>query len=238
MKIITIIFCFVFSISSYCQTLLIGSSKYNPPFETWTAQQKMPYGYDIDFMNEVCKRLHATCEYKPYSFDELFVALEQDKVDLVISSIIISAYREDEFLFSLPYLESNAQFLTYSNSPISSFKDLSGKKIGIRSGTPYDYLLRSDNNKFTVVYYPQIEDMLVALSTKQIDACIIDYEAAKYWIATNPGIYKLIGGKLLIGNGYAIMANKDKKELIQQINRIILQMEADGTYLKLYNQYF
>ncbi|BCA93834.1 hypothetical protein TUM19329_01950 [Legionella antarctica] len=50
--------------------------------------------------------------------------------------------------------------------------------------------------------------------------------------------FKLVGQKILMGEGYGIMALKSNALLIQQINKSLLDMEADGTYLKIYNQYF
>ncbi|HAT9019967.1 TPA: transporter substrate-binding domain-containing protein, partial [Legionella pneumophila subsp. pneumophila] len=46
------------------------------------------------------------------------------------------------------------------------------------------------------------------------------------------------GKKISIGEGYSIMANPDQFVLIKKINKILLEMEADGTYLRLYSEYF
>jgi arginine transport system substrate-binding protein len=83
-----------------------------------------------------------------------------------------------------------------------------------------------------------INDMFVGLQNNEIDAFILDYESAKYWIATNPGIYKLIGSKKPVGEGYAVMTNLGNSELINRINQVILQMEDDGTFIHLYSTYF
>lgn len=225
------------STSCFSETLNIGSSKYNPPFETWASDNSV-YGYDIDFMMEICKRLNVTCQFHPYSFDNIFNALKEKKIDLVISSIIITPNRQKEFLFSLPYLESNAQYLTANYSDINTLAELYGKRIGVKKGAAYAELAASANQNYTIVEYSMLEDMFLALQNEDIDACLIDYESAKYWVAINPGIYKFIGGKIPIGTGYAIMANPDQGPLIKEINRIILEMESDGTFLRIYSQYF
>jgi arginine transport system substrate-binding protein len=66
----------------------------------------------------------------------------------------------------------------------------------------------------------------------------MDFESSKYWIATNPDTYKLIGGKIPVGEGYAIMINPEQTQVKTTIDRIILEMEEDGTFLRLYKQYF
>ncbi|MFA1369849.1 transporter substrate-binding domain-containing protein, partial [Legionella pneumophila] len=41
-----------------------------------------------------------------------------------------------------------------------------------------------------------------------------------------------------IGNGYGILALKNNAPLIMKINKALLQIEKDGTYLEIYNTYF
>ena len=84
----------------------------------------------------------------------------------------------------------------------------------------------------------EIEDMFLALKENKVDVCILDYETAKNWSALNAGIYKLIGKKIPIGDGYAIMLNLDQQNLKEKINRTILEMQEDGTFLRTYSQYF
>lgn len=49
---------------------------------------------------------------------------------------------------------------------------------------------------------------------------------------------QLIGDKIPIGSGYAIIALKNQSALIDKINYILLEMEKDGSYLRIYNEYF
>ncbi|WP_298624982.1 transporter substrate-binding domain-containing protein [uncultured Legionella sp.] len=238
MKLLVFTLSFLFSLSCYSQALIIGSSKFNPPFETWTSHENDYYGYDVDLIKTICKRMNVKCTYKAYLFHELFNAVNNNEVDLVIASIIRTEKREKDFLFSIPYLESYSQYITSTKSSINNTDDLSGKRIGVRMGTPYGKQVLSDNRQNKVIYYAMINDMFIGLQNNEIDAFLLDYEAAKYWIATNPGIYKLIGKKKPIGSGYAIMSNKSKSDLINRINTILLQMNDDGTFLNLYSKYF
>ncbi|HAT9397002.1 TPA: transporter substrate-binding domain-containing protein, partial [Legionella pneumophila subsp. pneumophila] len=40
------------------------------------------------------------------------------------------------------------------------------------------------------------------------------------------------------GSGYGIIALKNQSALIDKINHILLEMEKDGSYLRIYNEYF
>lgn len=240
MKVLVFLLYLICTTIAFSQTLVIGSSKYNPPFETWVNKdnQYYAYGYDIDFMNEICRRLNYVCEFKPYGFDQLFTSLKNREVDAVISAIIVTDNRKELFAFSLPYLESSAQYLTNTKSAINKMTDLVGKKIAARADTPYGKLAGRETQYSTVVSYDSTEDMFIALQNNEVDACIMDYQEAKNWLASNPGIYKFIGKRIPIGDGYAIMLNLDQTKLKEDINRVILEMEADGTFLRIYSQYF
>ncbi|HAT8642497.1 TPA: transporter substrate-binding domain-containing protein [Legionella pneumophila] len=238
MKLLQLLLFIIISSNSYSLNLTIGTSKFNPPFEVWSGNNSSLYGFDIDLMQEICRRLHAACTFKAYIFDDLFPALKNREVDLVIASMIITDERKKHFIFSLPYMESNSQYITTVDSKINTFDDLHGQKIGVRKGTPYARQVLSENRNNQVIFYELIQDMLLGLSNNEVDASLMDYEAAKYWMASEPYAYKLIGKKISIGEGYSVMANPDQFVLIKKINKILLEMEADGTYLRLYHEYF
>ncbi|KGP62751.1 ABC transporter substrate-binding protein [Legionella norrlandica] len=238
MKLFKLLILMIISSNSYSLNLTIGTSKFNPPFEVWSGDKNSLYGFDITLMTEICRRLKAKCTFKAYIFDELFPALKGRKVDVVIASMIITDERRQNFIFSLPYLESNSQYITNFNSKINTLDDLYNKKIGVRKGTPYGKQVLSEKRNNNIIIYSLIQDMLDGLNANQVDASLMDYEAAKYWIASEPNGYKLIGDKIPIGDGYAIMANPDQTQLIEQINETLLEMESDGGYLTIYSEYF
>lgn len=224
---------------SYAQTLLIGTTFENPPFNSIADQNGNFFGFDIDIMGKICQHLNLQCKFKAIDFNNLFTELKANKIDLAIAAIIITADREQQFLFSLPYLESSAQFITQQQSTLKTPEDLENKKIGVRLGTPFKALALSlYGEKVNIVALPRIEDLLDGLNNNTIDAVLMDAKAAKNWAVNNSSQYKLIGSNIPIGEGYGIMANQTQTQLIAQINQVLIGMEADGTYLKIYSRYF
>ena len=224
---------------SYAQTLLIGSTYQNPPFNSIADQKGNFYGFDIDIMGAICQRIKLRCKFKPVQFNNLFTELNAGKIDLAIAAIIITTNREEEFLFSLPYLESSAQFMTNIQSDIKTPDELINQKIGVRLGTPFKSLARKlYGDKITIVELPSTEDLLVKLDDESIDAILMDAPTAKDWATNDSNQYRLIGTRIPIGKGYGIMATQDQEKLISQINQALISIEADGTYLKIYSHYF
>ena len=221
------------------QALTIGTTPQNPPFNSRVDKNQFFYGFDIDIMDEICKRAKLKCEYTSVVFNDIFNALRAGKIDLANAAIIITQEREEDFLFSLPYLESNAQFIALQSSKIDNPKDIQNKRVGTRNGTPFKKLATSlYKDQINLVDFSSTADVLNALSSNQVDVVLMDYAAANYWVANSGNLYKLIGGPVPLGLGYGIMANKGQNALINHINKALLSMEADGTYLKIYERYF
>ncbi len=224
---------------SYAQNLTIGTTSQNPPFNSLADQKDHFYGFDIDIMGEICNRIQARCQFIPLLFNSLFTQLSTENIDLAIAAIVITPYRQQEFLFSLPYLESRGQFITLQQSNINTLENIPNKKIGTRLGTPFKELAFSlYKNSVTLVDVLDIADLMDSLNNKTIDVALMDAEAAKNWVMNNSNVYKLIGAPIPVGGGYGIMANPNQGALISQINQALLHMEDDGTYLKIYTRYF
>ncbi|HAT9593342.1 TPA: transporter substrate-binding domain-containing protein, partial [Legionella pneumophila subsp. pneumophila] len=49
---------------------------------------------------------------------------------------------------------------------------------------------------------------------------------------------KLLGDSFPFGVGFGVVARLDQAELIEKINQALIEIENDGTYLKIYNLFF
>jgi ABC-type amino acid transport substrate-binding protein len=226
------------------QVLRIGTTAHYPPFASIADQKNDFVGFEIDIMGQICKRINASCQYKAMTVEALAPALMMEQIDLAMAAIIIPSVKIEPFIFSLPYLPSSAQFMTEKQSSINVPADIRNKKVGVRSGTLYNNSLLGSlvkqiyQDEVTIVMYPKMDDMFVALTNHEIDVIFTNTEAVKYWNFNNGNTYKLIGSAIPIGNGYGIMGKKDQETLFANINRALLGMEADGAYLNIYSRYF
>ncbi|CDZ76068.1 Histidine-binding periplasmic protein precursor [Legionella massiliensis] len=177
--------------------------------------------------------------FYPLTFSQIFSDLLSNHIDIGLAAISITELRQETFLFSLPYLASSGQFVTATSSSISSLAGLHEKRVGSVEGTLFKALVQERfKNLVQIVEYPTLTEVFQALSNGKVDAVITDEAAAKYWVATNSTMFKLVGNGIPVGVGYGIMVNKSKGELIEKINKALLEMETDGAYLKIYNRYF
>lgn len=233
--------CIIFLFCNFClyaNPIKVGILEYAPPFSS-KADGNHYFGFIIDLMNEVCRRMDRECVYVPVALGDKMIALQRGIIDISFDPSPITTNIPEQFMFSLPFLASHGQFVARKDSTINSYNDIKQKKIGVLKYTLFESFLSikfDDDN--VVIPYDKLFDLISAFSDSKIDLIMLNYSFAHYLMNTTPGKFKLIGDKINMGDGYGVLALKINANLINDFNHIILDMEEDGTYLKIYNQYF
>lgn len=229
----------LFTSSAMSKPLIVGTMLFEPPYEQQLATKDFT-GFDIDLMRAICARLHKECVFKGSDFSQIFDDLQSKKIDIAISALIITENRKKEFIFSIPYLASQVQFITLTENPIQATVNLNGNKVGILKGAypAANYLRKNYGDNVAIIPYPALPELLEALSDKKVDLLLVDAFYGDYWITTPQSPFKVVGDKILLGSGYGIMTTAKNAALIKDINRALLSIQADGTYAEIYSRYF
>lgn len=241
MKRILSILLFIFSSHLFAEPLIIGTMSYDPPYEQQINNKNDFTGFDIEIMNAICKRINRECRFKAVEFSDLLTELNAGQIDLAISAISITKERKKKALFSLPYFVSEVQFMALKSTDINSIKGLKGNKIGILEGSsPLENFINDAYgvNANKIVTYAKITDLIQALADKKINLVLMDAFYAEYWLTTGQSPFKTIGKAFPLGIGYGIMTTKNNQSLIAEINKALIEIEADGTYIEIYSRYF
>lgn len=224
-------------------TYLIGVSPSNPPLSL-QANERNFFGFEIDIMNALCKRIKIRCAYKSVLASGVVSELAAGRIDFALAAIIRPAAPLEGFIFSLPYLSSGARFMTLKSSSINKPSEIEGKTVGVRRGTLEggrlfeNLILQIYRHNIKVVEYPTTNALMMALTNESIDILFTNAAVVDYWYYNNTTLYKRVGAKVPVGGGYAIMATTRQEMLITKINQALLEMLSDGSYLRVYNTYF
>lgn len=218
-------------------TIKVGTEYFYPPYVISTSE-----GFDMSLIQLLCQRMQQDCELIPMDFHEIFPALDSGRIDIAIGGISISLPRLQKYIFSLPYLVGTGQFLVLKGTGMNSAKDLVGKNVGVikgeeDGGVTYQCLVQKFGNSFKITEYNDMEDLISALSNKDISAAFIHKPTAYYWVQNGGDQFDTIGEPILLGQGIGIMALPSKANLIQKINQLLVDTEKDNSYLNLYKTY-
>ena len=93
------------------KVLRVGMSANQPPM-TMTNREGGLMGFDVDLAKALAMAMKVKLDIKTMPFGELMMALEEDKIDMVISGMSITPERTELVSFVGPYMMSGKSILT------------------------------------------------------------------------------------------------------------------------------
>lgn len=239
MKLILLVVLCLGNICAHAKPLQVGVVNFAPPFSSVIGNSNHYYGFCIDLMDELCARIQETCQYKTTELGQKQLEdLRQGIIDITFLTSPVKPTDNTDYIYSLPYLPSRGQFLVLNNSGLNTIDELAGKKIGVFQASELkNTVVAKYTPQKNIHEYTQMPDMLDALSSHQVDALLINASFAKY-LVNNIKRLKPLGQPIEVGMGYGMIALKKNATLINRINKALLQIEADGTYMAIYKKYF
>ncbi|MEK1908238.1 MAG: transporter substrate-binding domain-containing protein, partial [Pseudomonas sp.] len=211
-----------------------------PPF----TDQRLPNnGLAVDLVNTALQRAGYTTEYVEAPWARVLYGLQQGDYDL-----IVSAWYSDERthfgLFSEPYLINRIRFLQHRRTHIefNSLADLRPYSIAVVRGYSYSTEFDQDASLSKV---PVLEFAMGArmLAAGRVQLALEDELVAQHYL--NRELSEVKSGleflpKPLSENGLHILVRRSHplhQQIVDDFNRAIVQMRADGTYAQIYQRH-
>ena len=219
-------------------TLTVCSDVPYPPFEDFDKSSPTGFkGFDIDIMTEVAKRLDLKLEVQDSAFDPLQsgAALNADQCDVAASAMTITPDREKNLDFTDGYYASKQSLLVPSDSDIASIDDLDGKKVGVQQGTTGKTYAEENATGADLISFPSDGEMFQAIKGGQVDALLQDLPVNLDH--TKDGDFKIVE-TYDTNEEYGFAIKQGNTQLVEDINGALKDMRDDGTYDKIYNEYF
>lgn len=217
------------------QDLTFAMEPSYPPFEN-TNEKGEIIGFDVDIANAICKEIQATCHFKGQAFDALIPNLKAKRIDAVISAVDITEARSKQVLFSEPYYDSSASYVT-----IKGKADLaSAKNVGVQNGTTFQQYIVAEAKQYNPKSYASLQDAILDLKNGRIDIIFADTAVLADMISKEPEIVftgNKVTDKKYFGNGLGIAVNKANKELVSSLNKGLATIKANGEYQKIYDKW-
>ncbi len=216
--------------------LVVTTEPAFPPFAYLTSENQLT-GFDIDLMNEVAHRLGLGIDYAYIPFDGLIATLEAETADAAINAMTITREREEAIDFSRPYFKSGlAVAVPAGNTEITTLQDLAGKKIAVKLGTTGAEMAAQVANT-QLVTFDSAEKAMLDLDKGNIDAVIQD-EPAMLGMVDGMSLQNVQLLPTLLTEEYYGIGLPPGSLNQPFINAALDAMIADGTYERLYRQWF
>ncbi|MBR6487110.1 MAG: amino acid ABC transporter substrate-binding protein [Lachnospiraceae bacterium] len=220
-------------------TLTVGFNAEFPPYGYM--DDKGDYvGFDLDLAAEVCKRKGWELKKQPIDWDAKDMELSSGSIDCIWNGFTIQG-REDDYTWSVPYVDNSQVFVVKTDSGISGLADLAGKNVGVQKDSSALAALEEDKKDLADTFgnltqYADYNTGFMDLEAGAIDALAIDIGVANYQIAQKGDGFKMLDEQLA-SEQYGVGFLKGNTELKDEVEAVLLEMAADGTVLKIAKNY-
>lgn len=222
--------------------LVMGFDEAYPPMG-FVGEGGTHVGFDIDLAKEVTARLGVELVLQPIDWDSKELELSGGNIDCIWSGLTITPERQEQMLFSMPYLANEQVLVVRSDSGITSMADLAGKVLGTQAGSSsVDVLDATPELKDAVAEVALYGDFVTALMDLRlggIDVLLIDSVVGNYYIAQqeDPSFFTVLP-EVLEAEEYGIAFRKGEKTLADAVSSTLVAMLDDGTLAKITADWF
>lgn len=224
--------------------LRVGVEGAYPPF-SWKETDGTLKGFDIDFANEVCKRLGKECELIEQEWDGMIPALLAKKFDTIIASMSITEERKKKVDFTVKYYNTPAMVVAKKDAGFDrTAAGLKGKRVGVQRATTHQCSAEKMFPDAELVLYATQEEVFQDLAAGRLDAQLSDsLQAQEGFLTQDAGKgFAFLGGAIddveCQGEGAGFAVRKKDSELRDMLSKAIADIRADGTYKTLNDKYF
>ena len=197
-------------------------------------------GFDLELAKEVCDRNGWEFNPEPIAWDSKDALLKSGEIDCIWNGFTMNG-REDQYTFSVPYVDNSQVFVVAEDSGITSKEDLAGKVVGVQKDSSALAALQGDEKALadTFADLPQYADYntgFMDLEAGAIDALALDIGVANYQIASRGSGYVVLD-EYLSTEQYGIGFKKGNDELKDTVEKTLLEMADDGTFMEIAEKY-
>jgi ABC-type amino acid transport substrate-binding protein len=194
-------------------------------------------GIEADFAKKLGQALNRDIVFIEIPWDKQIDYLEQNKTDIIMSGMTITAARSIRINFSTPYMQSGMTGLfrrdAYDPSGLIASTIINqSKKIGCVKGTTGEYFVLQRFARSEKKIYPDEAAATRALKNGNIDMFI--HDAPMIWWLSAVNEETLIAfPDVLNFEPLAWAIRKSNLELLDQVNALLTEWNADGSRLRI-----
>ena len=203
-----------------------------PPYEYH--ENNTIVGIDADIARAIADQMGMELEIQDMAFDSLIPAIQSGKADFASAGMTVNEERLRNVDFTETYAEAAQVIIVKEGSAIAAPADLTGKKIGVQTGTTGD-IYADDVENAEVQRFNKGMEAVMALTQDKLDAVIIDREPAKVFVKENEGLKIL--DEAFTEEEYAIAIKKGNTELLDKMNAAIKELKESGELQKIVDKY-
>ncbi len=221
-------------------TFTVGFDAEYPPYGYMDENGEYT-GFDLELAQAVCDLRGWELVKTPIAWDSKDAELDSGDIDCIWSGFTIDG-REDDYVWSVPYVDNSQVVIVAEDSGITDLTGLEGKIVGVQADSAALHLLEEGGDQAdlgatfgTLQEFADYNTAFAELQAGGVDAVAIDVGVAQYHVNDSEGF--VILDEALNSEQYGIGFAAGNEELRDQVNESLMELVADGTYMELAEKY-
>ena len=220
------------------QQLIVGFDAEFPPFGYLAADGTYD-GFDLAMAEELCERLGWEFKAVPIDWNSKDTELKGGNINCIWNGFTYTG-RENEYTWSDPYVDNSIVVVVKADSGIKTLADLAGKTVMAQTASSaVDGIDGNEAFKNSLKEVVQLADYntgFLELKQGTVDAVAADIGVAAYQVAQNGSDYVILE-EAISTEQYAVGFLLGNTELRDAVNAELKKMAADGTMMKIAENY-
>ena len=211
-------------------TFVVGFDAEYPPYGYMDDSGEY-VGFDLDLAQEVCDRNGWTLVKQPIDWDSKDMELESGSIDCIWNGFTMTG-REDDYTWTVPYVDNSIVYVVKSDSDITSADDLAGKVVVTQADS--SGLAALNDNPDLVATFAELQQVadyntaFLDLESGAVDCIVVDIGVAQYQLSSRGDQFKMLDEDLTTEQ-YAVGFKLGNDELMEQVQSTLFEMYKDGT---------
>ena len=213
------------------------------PFTSKDASGKW-VGWEVDLMDAVCAQMKEKCELVEVAWDGIIPALTAKQIDVIWSSMSITAERKQTIDFTMMYYNTPTVIIGAKTGDADITPEhLKGKTIGVQVSTIHQKYVEKYFGGSTIKTYQTQDEANNDLAAGRLDYVQADAQALDAFLHTDQGAAccelkgQVPDDKEILGEGVGGGIRKEDTELKAKLDAAIMALAKAGEIDKITAKY-
>ncbi len=225
------------------KTFTVGFDAEFPPYG-YVDDSGEYVGFDLDLARAVCEKEGWEFVAQPVDWDAKDLELSSGAIDCIWNGFTMNG-REDDYTWTVPYIDNSQVFVVPADAGISTKADLAGKVVGVQKDSSALAALTDAENQENLdlaasfadlVEYADYNTAFMDLEAGAIEALAIDIGVASYQISSRGDGYVMLDEPLSTEQ-YGIGFLKGNDELKDTVEADLMELYDEGVVEETAKEY-
>ncbi|MBR1815715.1 MAG: amino acid ABC transporter substrate-binding protein [Lachnospiraceae bacterium] len=223
------------------KTFTVGFDAEYPPYGYMDENGEYT-GFDLELAEEVCKINGWELKKQPIAWDNKDNELNSGSIDCIWNGFTING-REDDYEWSVPYVDNSQVIVVKSDAGINSLSDLSDKVVGVQAASAaLELLSDEEGQKDLADTFKKLQEFadyntaFIELQAGSVDAVAMDIGVAQYQISGR-GDEFIILDEHLNSEQYGVGFKLGNTDTRDKVNSALKELKSNGKFDELAEKY-